>query len=69
MKPTTPEVAAAMETHAVAASGSRELAASTAAATPSRRNINVEAFVILILSHWGICCILNLYFLADQLGW
>ena len=69
MEPTTPEVAGAMETHAVAASGSRELATSTAAATPARKSyIKVDAFVILILSHLGICCILNLYFLAAQLG-
>ena len=54
MEPTTPEVAGAMETHAVAASGSRELATSTAAATPARKSyIKVDAFVILIFKSLG----------------
>ena len=45
MASTTPKAAATMETHAVAASGSRKLAASsTAAAAPSHPSIKVVGF-------------------------
>ena len=70
MASTTPKAAATMETHAVDASGSRKLAASTsAAAALSRPNIKVVVVGFCYFIIWGICCLLNLYFLVDQLGW
>ena len=64
-----------METHAVAASGSRKLAASTtaaAAATPSHPNIKVVVVGFCYFIYFNIgefVVYLNLYFLVNQLGW
>ena len=45
MASTTPKAAATMETHAVAASGSRKLAASTTAAAAASSHPNIKVIV------------------------